>query len=247
MGFYQDKAYANGAAQKAGWRSEIERSFRFEWISHIIDKSGFTNLSILDIGCADGALIEHLSPDEKKLYVGVEVLPYFLAEARAKYPHTTFLEGDFRTLELPEGDVVVALGTTIGDQGPTTPAEIYAEAIKAGAHIIAVSTVAGPSTDPALVVFSPPPLLSGWIRTLGPAIHGEHLWVDAVHEIPKIDPRVLFDRAHRFCDSPPGPAAMLAARLGLPDIVAALSNDHPDNEHVKLAAEWLTLMGRGCE
>ncbi len=245
MGFYQDKTGANGAAQKAGWRSEIERSFRFEWISHVIEKSGFTNLSILDIGCADGALVEHLGPNEKSIYVGVEVLPYFLAEARARYPHAKFMEGDFREIELPECDVVVALGTTIGDQGPTTPAEIYAAAKKTGARIIALSTVAGPSSDPALVAFSPPPLSSGWIRTLGPAIHGEHLWVDALHEIPYVDVRVLFDRANRFCDSPPGPAAMLAARLGLTDIVAALNNDHPDDEHVKLAAEWLTLMGRG--
>lgn len=244
MGFYHDKAGAIGAAQRAGWRSEIERSFRFEWISHVIDKCGFTSLSILDIGCADGALIEHLSPDEKLHYVGIEVLPHFLSEARKKYPHKEFLEADFRLLELPASDVVVALGATIGDQGPTTPAEIYAAAHKSGARIIAVSTVAGPSNDPALVAFSPPPLAPGWIRTLGPAIPGEHLWVDAVQEIPKIDARTLFERAKPFCDSAPGPEAMLAARLGLLDVIAMLSHDHPDDEHVKLAQEWLSLMDR---
>jgi SAM-dependent methyltransferase len=244
VGFYQDKIDANGAAQKAGWRSEIERSFRFEWISHVIEKSEFTNLSILDIGCADGALIDHLNQNEKMHYVGVEVLPHFLTEARRNYPHIEFLEGDFRLLELPASDVVVALGTTIGDQGPTTPNQIYDAAKLTGTRIIALSTVAGPSTDPALVTFAPPPLASGWIRTMGPPIHGEHLWVDAVVEIPRIEERVLFERAQRFCDSRPGPAAMLAARLGLTDIVAALLKNHPNDDHVKLAVEWSTLLGR---
>jgi len=242
VGFYQDKLDANGAAQRAGWRSEIERSFRFEWISHIVEKSDFTDLSILDIGCADGALIEHLNWNKKLHYVGVEVLPHFLGEARAHHPHTEFLEGDFRRRALPESDFVVALGATVGDQGPTTPDEIYDAAKRSGARIIAVSTVAGPSNDTALVAFSPPPLVSGWIRTLGPSIHGEHLWVDAMREIPQIDAHVLFERARRFCASSPGPEAMLAARLGLSDIVATLNNEYPDDEHVKLAAEWLTLM-----
>ena len=165
MGFYNDKLDANGAAQRAGWRSEIERQFRFEWVSHVVAKSEFTHLSILDIGCADGALNGLLSTRHNARYLGVEIMPHFLAQARASHGDRAFLEGDFRVLVLPPSDLVVALGTTIGENGPVGLHEIYDAAYKTGAKLIVMSSVAGPSTDPALVVSPPPPVASGWFRT----------------------------------------------------------------------------------
>ncbi len=241
MGFYQDKLGANGAAQRAGWRSEIERYFRFEWILHVIETSGFTTLSILDIGCADGALICSLSDRQKPNYIGVEILPHFLEQARAEHGDITFLEGDFRDLLLPASDLVVALGTTVGEHGSVALTEIYEAAYRSGAELIALSSVAGKSADSALVPFPPPPVVSGWIRTFCPAISGEHIWVDARRKIPETDAQTLFDRAKTRCGESPGSAAMLAARLGLTLVVEAFANAHPHDDHVQLAVEWLNL------
>lgn len=239
MGFYLDKIDANGAAQRAGWRSEIERNFRFAWISHIIENIGFTALSILDIGCADGALVNKINPRYKSRYVGVESMPHFLQKARLSHPDLTFLEGDFREVVLPKSDLVVALGTTIGESAPVPLHALYEAAYRADAKVIALSTVAGFSVDPALVANPPPPLAAGWSRTFCPPISGEHIWVDSRTEIPETDAQTLFEDARKGGHESPGPTAMLAARLGLRETVHELASNHPNDEHVHLAVELL--------
>lgn len=73
-----------------------------------------TRASMLDVGCGTGRHGEEF----EQLgfgYVGVDVSPEMLTEARKRLPTTTFVEADVRSLSLDERfDVVVCLNATIG-------------------------------------------------------------------------------------------------------------------------------------
>ena len=70
--------------------------------------------SLLDVGCGTGRHGEEF----RRLgfdYVGVDLSPEMLAEARKRLPSTTFVESDIRALSLEERfDAVVCLNATIG-------------------------------------------------------------------------------------------------------------------------------------
>ncbi|MFJ7246243.1 class I SAM-dependent methyltransferase [Kitasatospora sp. NPDC098652] len=56
----------------------------------------------LDVGCGDGLLAAKLARRCGRV-VGVDSDPGMVARARAAYGEVTFLEGDFLTLDLPDG------------------------------------------------------------------------------------------------------------------------------------------------
>src|SRR5437899_1011153 len=55
-----------------------------------IDK--IQELSLLEIGCGYGALLEVFNPGPQ--YVGLDLVPEFIAEARQRYPERKFLLGN---------------------------------------------------------------------------------------------------------------------------------------------------------
>jgi SAM-dependent methyltransferase len=68
--------------------------------------------SILDLGCGPADTLEHLPPVD---YLGVDVSPKYLAEARRRYegrPRTRFIQMDVRALrpENEQFDIVLAQG-----------------------------------------------------------------------------------------------------------------------------------------
>lgn len=73
-----------------------------------------TATSLLDVGCGTGRHGEEF----RRLgfeYVGVDLSPEMLTEARKRLPSTTFVESDLRSLSLEEQfDAVVCLNATIG-------------------------------------------------------------------------------------------------------------------------------------
>lgn len=69
------------------------RSKEWNWIINQINISGHNN-SVLEIGCGNGAMINHLAPFAKSA-VGIDISPRLLEYARkrnAKYTHVQFIE-----------------------------------------------------------------------------------------------------------------------------------------------------------
>lgn len=64
--------------------------------------------NILDVGCGYGSLIDFLPPHLG--YVGVDLVPEFVSEARRRYPGRTFVHGDVKDVESTQFDVVVLAG-----------------------------------------------------------------------------------------------------------------------------------------
>jgi len=76
------------------------------------------DLSVLDVGCGSGHLLDVMPGNGQKLgeYLGVDMDERVLARAREKHPEAKFMKADFRTLDLGRRfDVVVACGLYSGE------------------------------------------------------------------------------------------------------------------------------------
>lgn len=80
------------------WSSREEQHCRFEVLHRILqeeDLAEFSHLSLLDVGCGMGDLRTFLLPRLPGLdYVGVDVTPAVLREARRRQPDARFVLGD---------------------------------------------------------------------------------------------------------------------------------------------------------
>lgn len=233
-GFYDHTAYAIGAARATGWRSEIDRLTRLSWCALTIESITGNLNSVADLGCADGALVNILHERYRNYYVGVDSFKPFLKIARTINPDVQFIEADLRDLEF-RADVVVAIGTTVGHDAPTLMTDIYEFADRAGATTVIATAPTLDSFDPAITAARPPDAPQGWTRTMGPAYVGEAWWCDSQVGGRAVTAQACFDRANTLVQDTPGRRAMVAARLGLRDIVATLAASHPYDEHVRLA------------
>ena len=75
----------------------------------ILDK--FVKGRVFDAGCGYGRVIEYL-PETITDYVGMDITPEFIEEAKKRYPHRRFLLGDIRktTFKNKEFDWAIAIG-----------------------------------------------------------------------------------------------------------------------------------------
>jgi SAM-dependent methyltransferase len=85
--YYGAQLRAHGAtARGVDWSSESSQRLRFEQLLRICDRPAPYRL--LDYGCGYGALMELLGPAVD--YVGFDIEPDMIAEARRRYPTATF-------------------------------------------------------------------------------------------------------------------------------------------------------------
>ena len=95
-------------------RGAAHQRFRQIWAE--ID---FNGKSVLDVGCGFGEMAKFLDKRYKiKSYTGVDIVPEFIDEAKAKFPYHKFFVRDYFDNPLPEKyDVVMASGTLNSDVG----------------------------------------------------------------------------------------------------------------------------------
>ena len=86
--------------QGAGWNSPEAQSIRFEQLVKVIRKGPAETLTINDIGCGYGALVEYLAGQGQTLdYRGYDVSSEILATAKRLHPESTWSRVVFRPLE----------------------------------------------------------------------------------------------------------------------------------------------------
>jgi SAM-dependent methyltransferase len=87
--------YINEYHMDNGWHPG-NQLYNFKALSRITDLTGvsFKGRDILDVGCGTGDLSAFLRKKKINTYVGIDIYKPFLREARRKYPHERFLEGD---------------------------------------------------------------------------------------------------------------------------------------------------------
>lgn len=71
--------------------------------------SGRESLSLLDLGCGSGVLLEQFQNCGNRL-CGIDVSPAMIERCRARLPQAKLLVGDILTTEIPPADVVVMVG-----------------------------------------------------------------------------------------------------------------------------------------
>ena len=97
-GYYQETFKDWGHSVDAlSWEDEQKQVLRFEILSSIIPKSSG---SVLDIGCGFGDLYQFLQTHGQGAvaYTGIDLMPQFTEIARSRFPHVTFIDGDFHQL-----------------------------------------------------------------------------------------------------------------------------------------------------
>ena len=99
VSFYARDFYAHTEnARRVHWSEEDGQLIRFGILELVGDLSGQT---VLDVGCGLGDFYKYLTEQYPGLtYIGLDIVPEFIAYAREAYPETPFLWGDF--MDLPE-------------------------------------------------------------------------------------------------------------------------------------------------
>ena len=115
-------------AKSLAWASKGAAHQRFRAIWKEID---FNNKSVLDVGCGFGGMAKFLHKRYRNVkYTGVDIVPEFVAEARAAHPYYDFETKDYFDNPLPEKfDVVMASGTLNSNLGDSNM-EFRKKAIK---------------------------------------------------------------------------------------------------------------------
>ncbi|SHM90654.1 class I SAM-dependent methyltransferase [Mucilaginibacter sp. OK098] len=105
---YMIKLHGSQSSHALGWLDEESQNIRFKALAGL---GNMNSHSVLDAGCGYGDFRE-IYPDAT--YIGVEQIPELLDEAISRYGHlpkTTFISGNFNTIDLPLTDYVVASGS----------------------------------------------------------------------------------------------------------------------------------------
>jgi SAM-dependent methyltransferase len=105
---YMIRVYGSQSSRALGWLDEESQNIRFKALAGL---GNMNNHSVLDAGCGYGDFRE-IYPDAT--YIGIEQIPEMLDEAISRYghlPQTTFISGNFNTIDLPLTDYVVASGS----------------------------------------------------------------------------------------------------------------------------------------
>ena len=114
---YQKSFRKHGVSPKSlQWHSYKSIELRFK---QIISNLNFNNKSILDIGCGFGFLIPCIEKQAKNFnYLGVDIVPEFIKEARRLYPNQDFKICDYFTNPLKEKfDIIIVSGVLNNNLG----------------------------------------------------------------------------------------------------------------------------------
>ena len=92
-------------AEQVGWSGMDDQTARFDQFVHLIRATAKTPaVSILDVGCGDGALLPYLHdnlPNHSITYTGIDINPRYIARAKKQHaalrPAPHFITGDFET------------------------------------------------------------------------------------------------------------------------------------------------------
>ncbi len=134
IGRYSDRYAAHGVSHKTlGWGSREQQAYRFDRVLECADFSGKT---VLDVGCGFGDLLGHFRAKDMALggYVGTDINPDLIGEARIRSPETRFECLSLMDLEPADFacDIVVMLGLLNFKQA-LLPNARYAQAMLAKA------------------------------------------------------------------------------------------------------------------
>jgi SAM-dependent methyltransferase len=163
--YYEPKLNANlPDYAKLGWESQEAQNIRFSAFTENVNLNG---LSLLDVGCGLGNLLEHITEAGINVkYTGVDILPRMITCAEGKK-----LDGEFHCLDIfsenPFGessfDVVYASGIFNLNLGNND--EFFADALCKFMHLakkyVAFSLLdeRSPDRDSTYYYFSPPAVL----------------------------------------------------------------------------------------
>lgn len=90
-----------------GWSSRFNQWLRFDVFNYLVD---FTGLSVLDVGCGDGAFFHYLTDQGiDGCYKGVDISKHMIQRAHARYPGINVRQADFFDVQ-DDYDVVVCSG-----------------------------------------------------------------------------------------------------------------------------------------
>jgi ubiquinone/menaquinone biosynthesis C-methylase UbiE len=75
-------------------------------------QSSLVNSTVLDVGCGTGDFVRFLSDKDIRGYMGIDIFEPAIEKAKERFPHNTFIAGDFLTLQMRETfDFVYCSGT----------------------------------------------------------------------------------------------------------------------------------------
>jgi len=117
---YQKSFRKYGLSPKAlQWSSTRSMELRFKQIVSNLD---FNNKSVLDVGCGFGFLIPYIEKQAQRFdYLGIDIVPEFIREARKLYPNYKFKVGDYFTRPIRKRfDIIIASGVLNNNLGEAT-------------------------------------------------------------------------------------------------------------------------------
>ncbi|MFN6069020.1 MAG: class I SAM-dependent methyltransferase [Pseudanabaena sp.] len=110
---YRETFLLHGATSKGvdwgekEWASLLRQSKMLE----VINNTGKSNVSLLDVGCGYGALADIIKKQELSIdYTGIEVVKEMLEVAKKNHPNHQFIHGDILEVEIGRYDYVVCNG-----------------------------------------------------------------------------------------------------------------------------------------
>jgi SAM-dependent methyltransferase len=106
--YYNDCAeFIESDAKAMGWSSAFTQALRFDMIDYLV---GFTNQSVLDVGCGDAGLWHYLNKKNIACdYRGVDISTKMVQRAQARYPGIAVRSANM--LDVQDGaDIVVCSG-----------------------------------------------------------------------------------------------------------------------------------------
>lgn len=112
-------------AKALDYNDEFTQQVRFKVLSEIANLNG---KSILDIGCGLGDMFGFLRNKFSSLsYLGIDITPDYIHQARAKYPEGEFEVGDYSQLNTKtEFDYILASGIFTAPKLPDHTEKVFA-------------------------------------------------------------------------------------------------------------------------
>ena len=109
---YSERYAVHGVSHETlGWGSREQQAYRFD---RVLDCADFAGRTVLDVGCGFGDLLAHLQQGKIEIagYLGIDVNPDLIGEAKQRFPDASF--ECLGLMELAEdrfaSDLVVMLG-----------------------------------------------------------------------------------------------------------------------------------------
>ncbi len=98
LAYYRETLGHEDDARRVAWRSRFDQELRFENLLEAIDLEGIEMFSVLDVGCGLGDLFGYLQRTGREVdYLGVDVVPEMIEEARLRHPEGRFEVRDVLT------------------------------------------------------------------------------------------------------------------------------------------------------